>query len=250
MMTSTAPKCSIHSGNLILVNSAYTIKETLPQSAFSPANSRNDVLLERRAGVLLNKLMHEIRGWNNIVPVSGWRSEQTQHEIWNSSIKEHGRDFTEKYVAFPGCSEHQTGLAIDLGLKNEDLDFIRPDFPYTGICQTFRKRAAQYGFIQRYPAGKEHITGIAHEPWHFRFVGIPHAVIIDGMDFTLEEYHDFLRQFPHGEQPLTHRIRGMLFEVSYLSAAAVNILSAAEDGVSRMISGNNVDGFVVTAWKD
>ena len=73
------------------------------------------------------------------------------------------------------CSEHQTGLAIDLGLASEEIDVIRPNFPYSGVCAAFRKQAADYGFILRYPAGKEAVTGIAYEPWHFRYVGVPHA---------------------------------------------------------------------------
>ena len=85
---------------------------------------------------------------------------------------ENGEEFTNQFVARPGHSEHQTGLAIDLGLKQPDIDFLRPYFPYKGICQTFRELSTDYGFIERYPAGKEAITGIAHEPWHFRYVGV------------------------------------------------------------------------------
>ena len=65
----------------------------------------------------------------------------------------------------PDCSEHQTGLAIDLGLKIEKIDFIRPDFPNTGICGNFRKIAADFGFIALYSKSKEHITGITS--WYF-----------------------------------------------------------------------------------
>ena len=98
---------------------------------------------------------HLIGGWNHIAPVSGWRSQEEQQSIWNESTEENGADFTAKYVAQPGHSEHQTGLAIDLGLRREKLDFIRPSFPYSGICEIFRQKAARYGFIERYPAGKE-----------------------------------------------------------------------------------------------
>lgn len=72
-----------------------------------------------------------------------------------------------------GCSEHETGLAIDLALAGEEPDFIRPPFPDRGICRRFRQRCADFGFVLRYPAGKETVTGIAHEPWHFRYVGVP-----------------------------------------------------------------------------
>ncbi len=112
--------------------------------------------------------------------------EQTQ--IYEDSLRENGGEFTKKFVALPGCSEHQTGLAIDLGLCKEEIDFICPDFPYEGICQKFRQMAPDYGFVERYPAGKEKVTGIGHEPWHFRYVGRPHARIMTDRGLVLEEY--------------------------------------------------------------
>ena len=90
--------------------------------------------------------------------------------------------------ARPGCSEHETGLAIDLGENVPELDFIRPSFPDTGICGTFRARAAEFGFILRYPKGKEAVTGIGWEPCHFRYVGVPFAREIADRGLTLEEY--------------------------------------------------------------
>ena len=93
-------------------------------------------------------------------------------------MAESGLAFTHKYVAYPGCSEHQTGLAIDLGKAAGHIDFIRPAFPYDGTCGAFRRAAAAYGFIERYQKGKESLTGIAREPWHFRYVGLPHAAIM------------------------------------------------------------------------
>lgn len=64
-------------------------------------------------------------------------------------LQENGTEFTAKFVAMPGHSEHQTGLAIDLGLRQPDIDFIRPAFPYEGICQKFRELAPAFGFIER-----------------------------------------------------------------------------------------------------
>lgn len=172
---------------LILVNAVHGL-ETNQKTDLIPVGGNPAVLLRRQAAISLERLMARINGWEHIVPVSGWRSFDEQTKIWNDSIKEHGLTFTKKFVAIPGHSEHQTGLAIDLGLKQENIDFICPEFPYTGICQRFRSLAADYGFIQRYPAHKEHITGIGHEPWHFRYVGLPHAKFIESHDLTLEEY--------------------------------------------------------------
>lgn len=87
-----------------------------------------------------------------------------------------------------GAVNTRTGLAIDLGENVPELDFIRPSFPDTGICGTFRARAAEFGFILRYPKGKEAVTGIGWEPWHFRYVGVPFAREIADRGLTLEEY--------------------------------------------------------------
>ena len=86
--------------------------------------------------------------------------------------------------------EGVASLAIDLAANAPDIDFIRPDFPYTGIYGQFRALAPSYGFILRYPAGKESITRISEEPWHFRYVGVPYASIITNRGLVLEEYAD------------------------------------------------------------
>lgn len=83
--------------------------------------------------------------------MSGWRSFGEQQSIWDDTLAKEGEAFTRQYVAFPGCSEHQTGLAMDLAKAAPSIDFIRPDFPDEGPCGTFRRLAAQYGLIQRYP---------------------------------------------------------------------------------------------------
>ena len=205
---------SIYRGSLILVNREYGYRERAEDLAVQLSAAGREMtvrtLLQRRAALLLDSLMEVIGGWREIVPVSGWRSYREQKAIWEESLAESGREFTEKYVALPGHSEHQTGLAIDLGKRQEEIDFIRPDFPYTGICQSFRKKAAEYGFIERYPAGKEEITGIGHEPWHFRYVGIPHARIMQEKEIRLEP----------------------------------------DPRVPYAVSGNNVDGFILTQWKN
>ncbi len=146
------------------------------------------ILMEREAVQALFGLMEQLDGWRQIVPVSGWRSLEEQKAIYEQSLRDHGQEFTEQFVALPGHSEHQTGLAIDLGLRQPEIDFIRPSFPCEGVCQRFRELAPAFGFIERYPAGKESVTGIAHEPWHFRYTGTPYAEELTRRKLTLEEY--------------------------------------------------------------
>lgn len=265
----TLTEKNIHSGSLILVNERYGLQNE-PEDFLVPACDRvPEVLLQRCAAALLNELMQEIHGWDSIVPVSGYRSLEEQQQIWNDSLLENGEEFTRKYVALPGHSEHQTGLAIDLALKQETIDFIRPDFPYSGICQTFREKAPKYGFILRYPGGKEKITGIGHEPWHFRYVGTPHAQIMTKADLTLEEYMDFIRQFPYGGRPYLTQSGSRKVRISYLSACRETVSSGETAGkfIGKScrnltgelfltfpadspctVSGNNIDGFILTEY--
>ena len=174
--------------SLILVNRQHAYSPDTEQDLIPVHESYPNILLEREAVQALSRIMEQIDGWRYIAPVSGWRSLEEQLEIYTDSIRENGRSFTEKFVAMPGHSEHQTGLAIDLGLLQPEIDFIRPAFPYEGICQKFRELAPAYGFIERYPAGKELITDIAHEPWHFRYVNTPHSEVMAFKGLTLEEY--------------------------------------------------------------
>ena len=100
---------SVHTGNLILVNASHGIQGT-PKDVLVPACGRfPEILLQRCAAALLNELMKEINGWEYIVPVSGYRSQEEQQRIWDDSLRENGVEFTKKYVAVPGHSEHQTG---------------------------------------------------------------------------------------------------------------------------------------------
>lgn len=247
----------IYTGDLILVNRAYKYHEQLPdlsvisdeKSNNPPQNTGQRILFERSAGILLNQLMMEIGGWNHIVPVSGWRSLKEQQEIWNNSLAENGPEFTKKYVAVPGHSEHQTGLAIDLGLRQPDIDFIRPSFPYEGICQTFRKKAISYGFTERYPADKESVTGIGHEPWHFRYVGIPHAEIMVKNGFVLEEYIAYLRDFCYGRKEYRFQTDSGEAMISYVKSEGMITELEIDDRHPYTISGNNADGFIITQWR-
>lgn len=188
----------------------------------------------------------------SIALVSGYRSEKEQTDIYESSLKENGAEFTAKFVALPNHSEHQTGFAIDLGLEKENIDFICPDFPYEGICEKFRTAAPQYGFIERYRKGKENITKIAPEPWHFRYVGFPHSAIISENNFALEEYIEYLKQFSANGTHLKYGNGKTCFEIFYVQAekagsTKIMLPYNTDDAVSAYeISGNNVDGFVVT----
>ena len=239
----------IYSGSLILVNQEHSFHKASPDGIVPIPDSASDVMLNRSAGTLLSQLMQEIDGWRHIVPVSGWRSQEEQQRIWDDSLAENGLEFTRKFVALPGHSEHQTGLAIDLGLRQDHVDFICPEFPYTGICQTFRETAPKYGFLLRYPEGKENVTGIGHESWHFRYVGTPHAEIMTKHGLCLEEYTDLLKQFAFRDKPFLFADGKKTFLISYIKAEEKQIPLQLPENLPYTVSGNNTDGFILTEWR-
>lgn len=178
--------------NLWLVNPTYPLPTNHQSEQLVTSDSVEGIQLTRTAAFALKKLLQAIDGETRIKQVSGYRDYQTQSTLYRESLVENGQIYTEKYVAKPGCSEHQTGLAIDVGLARAQAEEIAPAFPNEGIAAKFKKEAADFGFILRYPQGKEGITKIAYEPWHYRFVGLPHSQIITEEGWTLEEYYETL----------------------------------------------------------
>ncbi len=244
------PQEYIHRGCLVLINAQYPYREEKGERRWENVCFQGkSFLLQQQAAVCLTRLMNAVYGWRNITAVSSLRSTEEQKEIYAQSLRDNGIPFTRKYVALPGHSEHQSGLAIDLALNQEPVDFIRPSFPYEGICQAFRQRAADYGFVERYPEGKEDITGISHEPWHFRFVGSPHAEIMKAYGFVLEEYVSFLREHRYGENPFIFLSKGFTAAVSYLETDSKEIAFEIDSGYPYQISGNNADGLIITQWR-
>lgn len=250
MKTITLSKEKIYTGNLALINARYPLHE-MAANNLTPADPRfPDILIQRDAANVLQLILDKISAKNAIVPVSGYRSSAEQRSIFDDSLRENGEEFTRKYVALPNHSEHQTGLAIDLGLNQADIDFIRPDFPYEGICDKFRKMAPYYGFIERYAKGKEEITGISHEPWHFRYVGYPHSKIIEEKDFSLEEYITFIKSFGEHNRYIYHGKDWTVTEVYYVPVTDEETEILLSYSSVYQISGNNIDGFIVTVWRN
>jgi D-alanyl-D-alanine dipeptidase/carboxypeptidase len=245
-------KADISKGHLILVNPFHPLTSDMPKNQLVPVRTNfAHVLLEQQTARMLAEITARLRCERDMVPVSGFRTMEEQQDIYADSLRKHGNDFTQKYVAFPGCSEHQTGLAIDLAENHNTIDFIRPNFPYSGIFGDFRALCSKYGFIERYPAGREQITGIAHEPWHFRYVGYPHSEIIKENAFALENYTDYLKQFPYKGDHLRWKCNQREFEIFNVPVREnKDAIVEISDGIPFQVSGNNENGVVVTLWRD
>lgn len=121
--------------------------------------------------------------------VSAYRSQETQKSLFNRYVEKDGLEKALTYSAFPGTSEHQTGLAIDV--SGSDGKCAAEDcFGGTPEAEWLAEHAPEYGYIIRYPKGKDAITGYKYEPWHIRYVGKELAQELDEKDLTLEEYYN------------------------------------------------------------
>lgn len=119
--------------------------------------------------------------------VSGYRSYSTQKSIYNRKVNSIGKAEAGKYVALPGQSEHQTGLAMDITGKSVSMG-LSDNFANTKEGKWVKDNCYKFGFIIRYPKGKEDITGYNYEPWHIRYVGKDVAKKIYSNNITLEEF--------------------------------------------------------------
>lgn len=141
--------------------------------------------LRKEAKIAFEKLAKDAKQLGyRIVAVSAYRDYDYQNELFNYYVKEKGLDYALECSAKPGHSEHQTGLAVDIEGENKDYDNFLDTKEFTWM----KNNSYKYGFILRYPKGKEHITGFKFEPWHYRYVGIKIAKEIYEKNITLEEY--------------------------------------------------------------
>ncbi len=117
--------------------------------------------------------------------MSSYRSYDYQVDLYQRYVDRDGKDAAETYSARPGFSEHQTGLVVDV--DNRKLSYTQ--FDETQEYGWMKEHAHEYGFIERYPEGKEDITGYSYESWHYRYVGREIATYMKEHDMTFDEYY-------------------------------------------------------------
>lgn len=170
-----------------------------PDSLTKPdANSINDSVLNGQLGkfFLRKKASDAVyclfqRASENgiyLYGVSGYCSYKRQEEIYQSSMEKMGWEHTDEYTTIPGCSEHQTGLALDISVPSLHFELTK-EFSKTKEAHWLFQYASLFGFIIRYPKDTEVITGFAYEPWHIRYVTKPLAFYLSKTRLTLEQYH-------------------------------------------------------------
>lgn len=189
---------------LILVNRQSTIDGSyVPENLVPITNVRQDGRSEtmvETAEKALQALFIEMRaaGYTDVTVTSGYRSYSKQEYLYgvytNNEMaagisREEAQKIVDTYSARPGTSEHQTGLCCDMhNLSSASQKFANEE-AYTWLINNCYK----FGFVLRFPEGKEDITGYSFEPWHYRFVGRYHASEMHRLGMCLEEYVDYLK---------------------------------------------------------
>lgn len=202
MIANLPADASVDDWNLILVNGETPIPEDYEVNLADIGGEQVD---ERIVSNWYNWQEAAANNGFNIFVASGYRDTDLQETNYNNTLQsyineghseEEAKRLTEEYLTQPGHSEHHTGLAIDL-LDSEWAAAgrgLETEFETQDSQQWLVETMADFGFILRYPEGKEEITGIQYEPWHFRFVGEENAQFMNEYDLVLEEYSALLEQ--------------------------------------------------------
>lgn len=181
---------------LVLANKSVKLAQTYEPTDLQQIRG---VYLRQTAAVALKEMLigAEKEGIHGLVPISAYRSYETQAVVYSNKIAslrakygEDAEEMAQRLVAPPGSSEHQTGLAVDITLK-DFLNYeyvLNYEFADTAQGQWLSKNSWKYGFILRYGENKEDKTHFSYEPWHFRYVGAEHAKVMYERDLCLEEY--------------------------------------------------------------
>lgn len=232
----------IYQGDLLLVNSEYPVRQEGIKSDVVNLFTQNELV--KGYGLLYNdtylseEIAHKFskmiasakkEGVDNFWITSGYRNFDEQRKLY----KEMGPD-----AALPaGYSEHNLGLSLDVGTTQTTMAKA-PEGEW------IEKNAWKHGFILRYPQDKSDITGIQYEPWHIRYVGLPHSAIMKKKDFVLEEYLDYLKE----KKKVSVKIEGEKYTVSYYPLSE-NMIINTPINQEYVISGDNMDGVIVTVYE-
>ncbi|PEB57266.1 D-Ala-D-Ala carboxypeptidase VanY [Bacillus cereus] len=232
-------KEQIYKGDLLLVNRDYPVKKDNIRSDIINVNHNSELV---RGYVIFDRNLRSskdvMKKFLNVVDAAG--KESVNHFLISSGY----RDFQEQkqlyekmgsdYALPAGYSEHNLGLSLDIGSTQKKMEKA-PEGKW------IEENVWKHGFVLRYPKNKSHITGIQYEPWHIRYVGLPHSAIMQKKNFTLEEYLEFLKE----EKEISTEVEGKKYTVSYYKVSG-NMKVNVPANKQYEISGNNMDGVIVT----
>jgi zinc D-Ala-D-Ala carboxypeptidase len=231
----------VYQGKLILVNADHPIRQSAVQSDVVNLYEKKE--LRTGFGLVDNSIrisQSVAEAFGGLVRAaakdkithfminSGYRNQQEQKVLY----QEMGSD----YALPAGHSEHNTGLALDIGSTQGEMNQA-PEGKW------LRNHAWKYGFILRYPKDKVDMTGIQFEPWHFRYVGLPHSAIMQQKGMVLEEYWDYVME----QKDLSVTVEGKSYELHYYPVSQSTAIPLPS-GRRYEISGNNMEGVLVTVF--
>ncbi len=232
-------KDQLYRGELVLVNGEFPIsKQGLPNDivlledyqSMAPGLQMVDpsILISRNLLQNLGLMIKDAEkdGIDHFIINSAYRNLDKQAELYE--------EMGAEYALPAGYSEHNLGLSVDIGSTEGSMDTAAEG-------RWLEQNAWKYGFILRYPSNKQEITGIQYEPWHFRFVGLPHSAIMYKEDWVLEEYLAYLRE--HTQYKTT--VQGNKYEITYYKAADGLDISIIPEQPYQ-VSGDNMGGVIVT----
>jgi D-alanyl-D-alanine carboxypeptidase len=151
-------------------------------------NSDPEMSVRTEISQPLEKLFTAAKNNNlQLLLVSGYRSYSEQAQVYSHNISQLGQQTADSQSARAGHSEHQTGLAVDLGVISRQCE-LQVCFASTAEGKWLSQNSYKYGFILRYPADKTNITGFSYEPWHFRYIGTDLSYKLHSNGQTLEQY--------------------------------------------------------------
>jgi D-alanyl-D-alanine carboxypeptidase len=239
--TISVTKDQAYQGNLVLINKEYPIHQAgvksdivkLSQhmelvngySLYDPSIRLSQSVARQFAQLVGAAEKDKVRHFSI---TSGYRGLEEQRQLYENM----GSD----YALPAGYSEHNLGLSLDIGSTQMEMNHA-PEGKW------LIKNAWKYGFILRYPKDKTKITGIQYEPWHYRYIGLPHSAMMKEHDYVLEQYLDYVKQ----EKDISFRIHGETYLISYYPVS--NDMKIKVPTNRRYeISGNNIDGVIVTVF--
>lgn len=268
-VTVSIDNAKITRGNLILVNKQNPYSFDIPEKqtvfygnkspVYSLSGSSISIASEIFSifdGMLVD--FSEATGCKDVLITSGYRTYKDQESIMASRIATMGEEKAKLYVAEPGTSEHHSGLAIDMCIFVDGKQYYFPEYE---AGAWIIENAPRYGFILRYTEEMQELTGCAAEPWHYRYIGTPHAQLLTDLGLCYEQYIDYIHTFTWGGDRLliatdgtTSRTDGftlpddgyMVYYVEKDPIAPTTNIPIPEGYTEYEISGDNQNGFIVT----
>ncbi len=253
-------KETLDKGDLILVNGKHLYREMRNkdvhrQELVNISKYKNDAYKVMDEELFISKIplqyfntmmekFEKQTGKHDIIVTSAYRTLSQQIDILKEKADSYGKDEALDWAMLPGFSEHHTGYAMDISIYTDQGNYIR----YRGQDEYrwINENSYKYGWIRRYSGDKKDITGIANEEWHYRYVGVPHSYIITAKDICLEEYIDYIKQYTAEDKHLKIKCPQGKYEIYFVPSTGDETEIWVPKEKEYSISGNNVDGFIVT----